>query len=132
MSHVTLTDYLSFAKFPPMGTNFYLETEAGDVVHLGKRSGGWKFTLNGNADTGPGFETFADVVRFLETTPGILTNDNNADERDPVTFCTMVRSLQDVKPCGRPRRDPVDCLNSGHGRAWHDDQGFCFRDAEFC
>ncbi len=72
-----------------MGTNFYATVtgEAQDA-HLGKRSGGWPFLFHAE----PGrFATFAELVGWFETTPGVEVHDEYGRRHDPVEFVRMAR-----------------------------------------
>lgn len=117
-----------------MGTNYYVvenrcrHCNRRDLVHIGKKSFGWRFFFRGYDDT----RTVEQWRSRIENADGI--ENEYGEPVDTPEFWAMVEA-------SRSRRDHIEhCLASGYaestrrnlqeGREWHDD-GFSFSVSEF-
>lgn len=106
-----------------MGTNFYAHTNVCaccnrfDLVHLGKRSGGWTFSFQGS-DTVRNFDDWCNLVRSA---------DRIEDEYGyPLTADEMIKEAQTWQ-VGKGKRH-ADYYHDGN---WTDQYGHSFSDGEF-
>jgi len=120
-----------------VGTNFYIressiDNSTGEVVyediHIGKRSGGWVFTFNG--------QVFRSVVLWRAATRQIPANMQIVDEYgDPHTYDDFWDSVEQTKkPWGprkiRPQINAYSQFEPRKSRQWVD-EGFAFYNGEF-
>lgn len=54
-----------------MSTNFYFIEENGERLHIGKRSGGWKFLFAGHKETG----SFVEWLLYLNSHRGLIQDE---------------------------------------------------------
>lgn len=75
-----------------MGTNYYFvtndqdDTDTDDLLHLGKRSAGWRFLFRAHQD--PKIGSVRELTGFLENTPGRIIDEYHGPE-DTVEWLRM-------------------------------------------
>lgn len=100
-----------------MSTNFYATPVAtGEVIHLGKSSGGWKFLFHKTEL----FSSVAELVRWLETTPSVIA-DEYGQEIDPVEFMSVAIHNRNPGWTRSHSDETSGCFErAGSSRVWHD------------
>lgn len=125
-----------------MGTNYYYHRNIcehchrSDVLHVGKKSGGWTFHFHGyrgQADGSLDIISVADWARVFKTTAGILVDEGERVVVDPLQF------LAELERPSKEQQEKEDSPEwrgswSPHpepDREWRDPEGFAFYDGEF-
>lgn len=116
-----------------MGTNFFLTTPAGPV-HLGKRSGGWRFTFNAATVFDTEVRSRKEWERLAEMVNGTVT-DEFGDTLTLTDFWVHV----DVTARGRSLRAHLEADDDlwarrlvERGDVWTDAEGWDFHRGEWC
>lgn len=129
-----------------MGTNFYWHQTACptckrfDVLHVGKRSGGWSFGFRGyrheteDAQSPTGFpvESRADWRKVFTEIPGRLVDEYGREEPDPLAWLDALEAPtleQQRSEWSRERMGPF--WQPDDPREWRDAEGFRFSNCEF-
>lgn len=128
-----------------MGTNFYLRSEicghcdhAKKEQHIGKRSGGWKFTWRGYRDDVPPVTSKKDWAALFQA-PGVQIKDEYGQKYTPQEFLDMVDAW-DANPKNTHThyayvRDPANSRGVPYQRfideSWMDAEGYNFVGGEF-
>lgn len=116
-----------------MGTNFYVEAdptcnnrEHTERLHIGKRSGGWKFLFHSIPERG--LASWKAWQEFLANRK-ILGDDGAV--MSLVTFAEMVESLQDEPNCLIERNERRSTPSWNMRNEYHDLEGFDFTEGNF-
>lgn len=103
-----------------MGTNYYLE-EDGELVHIGKSSGGWEFSFRGYED-----------IRSWEDWQSKIAGRDIVDEYDGkmsfADFKQMVESNRGLLNHTVVCKSKYDNI---YLDVWQDDEGYSFSGGEF-
>lgn len=97
-----------------MGTNYYANTVDGQNLHIGKRSGGWRFLFRGHKTQTLNIASWEDWKVLLRS--GFAS----VEYMDAEEF---IRMVEEWEPNGR-----VSWLPG----SWTDPEGFQFYGGEFC
>lgn len=119
-----------------MGTNFYVDADStcnnpehAEVLHIGKRSGGWKFGFHAIPERG--LTSWAAWQQFLA---GRTIRDEYGEEMSLVTFAAKVEAThQPWGTLGTPPICRIEYLGTSIDpkREYHDAEGYDFHEGEF-
>ena len=120
-----------------MGTNYYIETDKTEPIHIGKKSAGWTFYFHGPV-LGEGQVRTAEQWRFLTMSPKVTIRDEYGSIIDLETFWLMVENsrggwTQNSYEANNPSYSSADKFmrDRRRNKNWVDPNGWDFCPDEF-